>query len=222
MSAGEVEDVPGLPGELPPGETLLWQGRPEWRSLARHTFKVRWVAGYFAFLLAVRVGVMLTRGESDWGHFAGFVGLALACLAMLHALAWVYARSAIYSITSRRVVMRIGVAIPMTWNLPFRRIASAGVLARADGEGDIALELVAPDRIAWLHLWPHTKPGEYARARPSFRSVPKAQAVAKILADAVATWAETEKKSIMLGAEPEVQPTRVVRPTALVPAEKSA
>ena len=30
----EFEPVPGLPEELPPGEMLLWQGAPDWKTIA--------------------------------------------------------------------------------------------------------------------------------------------------------------------------------------------
>ena len=33
MSEYDHEPVRGLPGVLPSGEALLWQGAPEWRSL---------------------------------------------------------------------------------------------------------------------------------------------------------------------------------------------
>ena len=40
----------GLPGPLPPGERLLWQGRPALLSLARRAFHVDLVALYFGGL----------------------------------------------------------------------------------------------------------------------------------------------------------------------------
>ena len=50
----EVEAIPGLPGELPPGEYVIWQGRPQWKAFARETFSLRWLAGYFALFTALR------------------------------------------------------------------------------------------------------------------------------------------------------------------------
>jgi hypothetical protein len=37
----DFEPVPGLPAELPAGETMIWQGRPQWRSLAVRAFHIR-------------------------------------------------------------------------------------------------------------------------------------------------------------------------------------
>ncbi len=97
------------------------------------------------------------------------------------SLAQLSARTTVYTITDRRVVMRIGIVLTVTFNLPLprdpeRRPARDG----ADGTGDIALQLKAPDRIAYLHLWPHARPWRMARPEPMLRCVADAAAVAKI------------------------------------------
>ena len=51
----EIEPVHGLPKRLPPGEEVLWQGRPSWRSLARQVFRLRWLTFYFALLVVARI-----------------------------------------------------------------------------------------------------------------------------------------------------------------------
>ena len=53
-----------LPEPLPAGESVLWQGRPEWRGLALRAFHVRMVAIYFALLAVWRVASGLMDGES--------------------------------------------------------------------------------------------------------------------------------------------------------------
>lgn len=186
----EIEPVPGLPEDLPRGEAILWQGSPEWRALAQETFKIRWVAVYFLVVVAARIVTAVQASEGARGvlHVATGCGLAAACLGGLALAAWMYARSTVYTITNRRVVMRIGVAIPVTWNIPFKRIAAADVLARDGGEGDISLQLAAPNRIAWLHLWPHVQPWHYVKARPTLRTIRDAKAVAATLASAVEAW----------------------------------
>ncbi|MFO0736479.1 MAG: photosynthetic complex putative assembly protein PuhB [Labilithrix sp.] len=186
----DIEPVPGLPEELPQGEAILWQGRPEWRALAQQTFKIRWVAIYFLVFVAARVISAVQSGEGAMGvvRVASVCGLALVCLGGLALAAWLYARSTVYTITTRRVVMRIGVAIPVTWNIPFKRIAAADVLVRDTTDGDITLQLAAPNRIAWLHLWPHVQPWHYVKARPAFRAISEPRAVADTLAKAVAAW----------------------------------
>ena len=170
----EFEPIPGLPHALPPGERLLWQGRPSWRGLARHTFQVRWLSAYFGVFTIARAVIAVQEGHGLSGALLSMIvvlPLAALCIGLLTLLAWLNARATVYTITSRRVVMRFGVAFPMTFNLPFKRLAAAALTVRKEGEGDISLQLAAPDRIAWLHLWPHARPWRLARpSRPCARS----------------------------------------------------
>ena len=67
--------------------------------------------------------------------------------------------------------MRIGIALPMTLNLPFaHRSRRPGCRLHADGSGDIAAALAGGDRIAYLHLWPHARPWQLARPEPMLRA----------------------------------------------------
>lgn len=186
----EGEPVPGLPHELPEGEQLLWQGRPDWRALARETFKLHWLAAYFGLLFALRLSSIVR--EARWADAPRELGLtlvwSLACLGLVTLLAYLNARCSLYTITSRRVVMRIGIALPVTWNLPFKRLAAAQLATRRRGDGDVVLELVPPDRIAWLQFWPHTQPGRYLKARPCLRALPEPERVAAQLSEAVRAW----------------------------------
>lgn len=202
----EVEPVPGLPEQLPPGEHILWQGRPAWKSLARHTFKLGWLAFYFAFFATTRAVVVREEGHVASGALGVLIAIALGgvCIGMLSLVAWMHARATMYTITNKRVVMRIGVALPTAFNLPFKCLASADVDARDSGDGDIALTLAGSDRIAWLHLWPHAQPWRLAKARPMLRSIPEAQRVASLLSDAVRAWAATQAEPLLVrtrGAE---------------------
>ncbi len=40
-------------------------------------------------------------------------------------MAWLSARSTVYTLTDRRMVMRMGIVLTVTFNLPFKRIAAA-------------------------------------------------------------------------------------------------
>jgi len=184
----EFEPIPGLPGRLPPGERILWQGRPRWQRLARDAFRIRGIAIYFALFTVIR-GVAAWQDGRTVGAalFASAVvlPLAAACLGLLALLAWMNARATMYTITTRRVVMRIGVAISISFNLPYKRLAAADLKANGDGTGDISLELLGKDRIAWLHLWPHARPWRMAKAQPTLRAIPDAARVAALLGQAV-------------------------------------
>ena len=48
---------------------------------------------------------------------------------------------ACYTITSKRVLFQFGVALPMTMNIPFGKIANAALKTYRDGSGDIPLHL---------------------------------------------------------------------------------
>ncbi len=180
----DTEPVPGLPENLPAGETLLWQGTPSWTSLARHSMHAGKVAFYFSLLSACRVAWQTANGEAfaqsliDSAPVFGFgmVGVALLCI-----VAWLSSRTTIYSITSRRVVMRYGIALPMTVNIPFREIGAADLKTYVDGSGDLALGVTGPMRLAYLHLWPNVRPWHLKEAQPAIRSIPAAMQVAQLL-----------------------------------------
>ncbi|HIJ64177.1 MAG TPA: PH domain-containing protein [Rhodospirillaceae bacterium] len=182
------EPVRGLPEQPPPGETILWQGSPLWWDLARQVFHVRLVAGYF-LLLAVWRCHLRSPGGFDGRVFGSallsVLPLALLSLALLALLAWLSSRTTVYTITSRRVVMRIGVALPLTVNIPFSVLGSAGLQLRRGGSGDIVLALSCPERIAYSNFWPHVRPWRLRHPEPMLRSIAGATAVAGLLAAAV-------------------------------------
>jgi hypothetical protein len=212
----EHEPIPGLPHELPPGESIVWQGGPAWRSVARHVFKIRWVAGYFVAMLFARGAMAFSSGEdatSALGSLALMTTLFGAALGVLALLGWMHARSTIYTITTHRVVMRIGPALAMTWNLPFRRIVSADLLSREDGLGDIVLRVdEAGSARAWL-LWPHVEPGRLLDARPALRCLPDAERVARTLKDAVVTWSRRNARDVQVAPQITKQPAPTLEPS---------
>jgi len=183
----EFEPVCGLPEQLPPGEKLLWQGSPDWRALALRAFHVRKLVVYFAALLVLRVMVLL-GGESTPLQMAlsalWMVALGVVAVGSITLVAWLSARAAVYTITDKRIVMRIGIVLTLTFNLPFKRIESAGLHLDADGSGDIPLTLAGGDRIAWLNLWPHARPWRLTQPEPMLRCVPRAAEVARLLSQA--------------------------------------
>lgn len=192
------EPVPGLPANLPEGEQLLWQGSPSAMATARRVLHVGLVAAYFAALLVWRIATGLSDGYT-LSQIAfdsiPLLGMAAAAILILSLLARLIARTTIYSITSRRVVMRFGVALPMTVNIPFKAIRSADVALRADGTGDVALEVDDLGRLTYLHLWPHTRPWFVRKAQPSFRALPDAEHVAGLLSRALHAAAGTPERA---------------------------
>ena len=62
-------------------------------------------------------------------------------IAVLTALAYLFARAATYTLTDRRLIFQFGVALPMTMTIPLEKIANAALKTYRDGSGDIPLKL---------------------------------------------------------------------------------
>jgi hypothetical protein len=189
MSEHDFEPIRGLPGDLPKGEVILWQGAPSWIRLAEQAFHVRAVAGYFAVMFAWRVSTAIMGGEAPVHAIESVLAvapIALVAVGILASMAWLNSRTTVYTITNRRVVMRFGAAIPKAINIPFGIIDSASIKPLPNDGGDIALQLKAPNKIAFMHLWPHARPWRMGSPQPTLRAISDARSVAGILAEAMA------------------------------------
>jgi len=117
----------------------------------------------------------------------------------------VQARSTVYTLTNKRVCMRIGAALTMTLNLPYVCIGNAQVAARSNGMGTITLELIGDTRLSYLMTWPHVRPWHMRRTQPALRAIPEVAKVATIFAEAAETRVSqpqvTRTKSFDLGAD---------------------
>lgn len=185
----EFEASHGLPAALPNGEQILWQGSPDFASLARHAFHVPTLAAYFAVLLILRGSLVISDGlglAAALSSVAILLPLAVIAVGLVTLLAWLAARSAVYTLTNRRLVMRIGIVLNITFNLPLSVVSSAGLKMFKDGTGDIPLTLSGEDNIAYPHLWPHARPWQIKRTQPMLRCVPHAARVGALLTEAVA------------------------------------
>lgn len=186
MSGGAGPSAPpGLPGPLPDGEAILWQGGPQARALAREAFHERLIVLYFVAAVCFVAGIAWNRGRSPTEIAVSIALTAVACLAvigLIRVYAALVARTTVYTLTTRRIVMRIGVAWPVTFNLPHGEIAGAAFRAGPNGTGDIPFVLGGTGRLAYVHLWPHARPWRVARPEPMLRAVPDASHVAALLA----------------------------------------
>jgi hypothetical protein len=201
-----IEPIRGLPERPPEGEHILWQGRPSSWALTRDSLNLYWVAGYFV-LLAVWRFVTLADQDGAGAAFAAaspFLILGLVVCAVLLIVGHVHARTTVYTITNRRVAMRIGAALTVTLNLPYTQIAQADLNLRRDGTGTIALDLMAGPRLSYLVCWPHIRPWTLRRTQPALRCIPDAERVARLLA-------ETAEARVSI---PQVAPTEPHRAIA--------
>lgn len=224
MSEHELEPIRGLPERPPQGEHILWQGEPCWRSLSRRLFHVRLIAVYFAVLMVWRGAVTVADGATLAEaalSAAVLLPVLAAAIALVAVLAWLIARTTVYTITNRRLVMRFGVALPMTINIPFTAIDEAMLKSFPDGSGNIAVTPSQDQRVSYIVLWPHARPWRVGRPEPTLRSIPEAPRVAKILADALTAAREQAGEQPRQAGATTDQPRRaapVVEPSSLVSA----
>ncbi|WP_435418721.1 photosynthetic complex putative assembly protein PuhB [Parerythrobacter aurantius] len=179
MSEYDHEPVRGLPGDLPPGEQILWQGAPSFADLLLSALHVRLVAVYFAGL------TVWTLAEGDRATAAATGGLALLVLALAALFLYGVHRTTVYTLTDRRIVLRIGVALNKCINIPLSEIESADLKLLGKGAGSIVLHLKGMPRLGYVMLWPHVRSLRLVRPQPMLRAIPDAEAVAHQLFDAV-------------------------------------
>jgi hypothetical protein len=201
----EFEAALGLPEPLPQDEIILWQGAPNWISMAKHVFRLQWLGLYFAVIV---IWQMITVAGSEGGLAAGWSSVALAFalavigLILVGLMAYWSATEALYTLTNRRIVMRVGIVLTVTFNLPYKTLGSAGLKLYKDGTGDIPMQIATEDKIAYFHLWPHARPWRLATPEPMMRCVPEAKKVAAILTEA---WAASTGLSKKVAQEIQVE-----------------
>lgn len=191
MSEYDHEPVRGLPGVPPDGERILWQGGPDFRQMVQSAWHIRLIAAYFAAV----TGWMIVRG--DWIAALVVGASGLVAIGMFVAFAWAVARTSIYTLTNRRLVLRIGVALNKCVNLPLAEIDRADLKLVGDGHGHIVLSLKGLPRLGYPMLWPHARTLRIARPQPMLRAIPDAQGVARAL----------------LRATQQIQPVAVAHPS---------
>lgn len=200
LSEHEYEARPGLPQSLPEDERIVWQGVPNWRTLALRTFHVRKVAAYFGVLLAYKIFVALRTGVpmTEVAMSVSFLlVLAIVAVGMLTLFAWMMARTTLYTITTRRVVMRVGVTISMSVNLPFAGLKDGQLKAFDNGDGDITLTLMPEQKVSYVVLWPHCQILSPFDTHPTLRAVPNAAHVAQRFARAIADSSSDVKQQVL-------------------------
>ncbi|MEL7543428.1 MAG: photosynthetic complex putative assembly protein PuhB [Pseudomonadota bacterium] len=207
----DFEVAPGLPTSLPEGERILWRGAPDATSFARRVLHVRAVAVYFALLFAWYLleqnGVALTGGAL--APISGALWLVIAAVAavgILSALAWGYARTTVYILTDKRLIVRTGIALPITFNLPLAHVTGADLKQWSDGTGTIALAIDGTAHLAYPHLWPSVRPWHVLHPQPALRCIGDAQLVATLLTDAYrAVLAEQPVMTAAAQGRPETE-----------------
>jgi hypothetical protein len=158
-------------------------------------------ATQLAFIEGARIGEVRVRhhprrhGKSNYGIDRTF--RVLMDLLTVWFLAWMTARTTVYTLTNQRVVMRLGIVLTVTFNLPLSKIAAADLRTLSGGYGDITLALKGEDRIAWVHLWPSVRPWRITKPEPTLRAVANAERLASELS---AAWSAVNGPSVAIAA----------------------
>jgi Bacterial PH domain len=211
----DFEPTRGLPGMLPKGERVLWQGSPQWRAVLVHVLHVRWVAAYFGAIVAWRFAANLGDGLTLGAATTSALWLTPLWATVIGAMAlyaWGVARTTVYTITSKRLVIRQGVAIEMAVNVPFSQVASAQVCTFADGTGQIPLGLESEIRLAYLVIWPHAQFGHYLNPKPMLRGIAEPARVGAILAQALTACTKDAAPVTVTTATDRAAPSRPLAP----------
>ncbi len=210
------EPVPGLPERLPAGETMLWQGSPEPIAFAVEVMRLRIATVLVLLLVAWRASAGIHDGIGAGAVLVVAGGTLLGgaiALGLLALAGWAMARGTIYTITSDRLVVRHGVAMPMAINIPFSKVASAAAADGFHGSTSVALTLVPGSRSSLIALWPHTRPGKVLRPEPSLRAIPDGRHVVAILAGALKRTAVAAEAPVSTSIASNVSTTVRPRPT---------
>lgn len=205
MSEFDFETKSGLPERMPDGERLLWQGSPDWASLTRRVLHGNLAAIYIAVVAVwgAQAAYLAGDGAGAVASSAGRVLLAGALgLGLLALIGRMIVRTTVYSITTERIVMRVGVALPITVTIPLGLVKSADLKLYSDGTGDIPIATMGDTRLGFVPLWPHVRAWRINRPQPTLRCVANAKNVAAQLANVLATTHGTVAKPIAVEDAP--------------------
>ncbi len=179
----DFEDSPGIPAPLPSGENILWQGSPNFREVAINAFHLRKISLYFGLILLIQAVSNVKSGSGSLGSSLSLTLLLSAIgVGILLMLAYLTSRVTIYTLTNKRILIRFGIALQMTINLPFSQIHSADMRVGKNGFGDIPLRMTKHTRVSYIALWPNIRPWNFSRPEPMLRCIANVEEVAQLIA----------------------------------------
>ena len=177
-----------LSAKLPDGERMLWQGKPSAVAFLKQIFHVNLIVAYIGLLLGWCLITGAQSGHLGDAAFAAlrFAGLSAVALALFAMLSWCLSWSTTYTITSARVVMEYGFALPKCVSIPFASVDGASLRQAGSASGDLVLDLRQGEKVSYLLMWPHVRPGSLMRAQPMLRALADVHSPATILSRALA------------------------------------
>jgi len=192
----EFEAALGLPERLPRNEYVIWQGQPNWKQLAVDAFHIRKILLYFAVMVGLQLAHLI-QGDTAALDIVKQIGtsvlLASLALGLLAWSAYLSGQATIYTLTNRRIVMRIGIVLSLTFNLPLKKIVSCDLMALKNQIGNIAIGISSDSPIGWLNLWPHVRAWRIHSPQPTLRCIENAEQVGQMILHAWRQECPTEQ-----------------------------
>ncbi len=175
MSDFQYEPVNGLNGDLLEGETVLWQGAPDWKALLRSALHIR--------ILGVYIAIMAVYGMIEGGAITAMVviGSGLIALSFFALFAWAVQKTSVYTLTNQRLVLRIGVALDKYVNIPLSQIDTADLKTLPSDHGNIVLKLKGRPQMGYPMLWPHVRSLRITAPQPMLRAIAQPEHVARMM-----------------------------------------
>ncbi len=90
--------------DLIEGETLVWKGRPSWRSMV--SFYIKW--GIPSLIPLVVIVLVREFTDQDWPIWVGIV-ITLILLVLVALIAWFTRLDQQFTVTSHRLIIRHGI-----------------------------------------------------------------------------------------------------------------
>lgn len=172
----------GLPEYLPEGEHILWQGSPHTAEIAKRVFHQNKICVYFLVLgvWSLISGVYDGSSAVQIGQVTLTVlGVGLLALVLLRWVAYATAKHSVYTLTNKRIVLAIGVALQIRLNLPLREVHAVNLKRYRRDFGDISIVLAPENKLSAAVLWPHLRPWRWSTPEPALRCLPDSERVAE-------------------------------------------
>ena len=165
---------------IPENEEVIWHGRPNLRRFSLSALGLRYLMLYLLI-------ISITTFSSNFGNLTLLLFLQMmfpyiisCCLAgiILVVIGISQVIPTVYVITSKRIIIKSGLALIFMLNVPFDKVANIDKKVFNDGCGDISFKLIGNKRIPFFAGWPSVRPWYFNDPEPTFRCIPDVDVVA--------------------------------------------